>query len=78
MANALCNGDESIKKAIIDEFKIDIFRFIDKFGLNELYKTLNEGYERAEAIIPTKFQLYETRSKEITERLEVISISYLI
>ena len=64
MANVLINEDESIKKAIIDEFKIDIFRFIDKTGINELYETLNEAYERAEAIIPTKFQLYETRSKE--------------
>jgi len=64
MANALNNADENIKKAIIDEFKIDIFRFIDKSGINELYETLNSEYERAEAVIPTKFQLYETRSKE--------------
>lgn len=64
MANALCNSEEKLKKSIIDEFKIDIFRFIDKSGINELYETLNEKYERAEAIIPTKFQLYETRSKE--------------
>lgn len=64
MANALCNYNDGLKKAIIDEFKIDIFRFIDKSGIKELYETLNEKYERAEAIIPTKFQLYETRSKE--------------
>ncbi|AQS08714.1 hypothetical protein CLOBY_08240 [Clostridium saccharobutylicum] len=64
MANALIKSDGSIKRAIIDEFKIDVFRFIDKNGINELYETLNEQYERAEAIIPTKFQLYETRSKE--------------
>lgn len=64
MANALIKENEEIKKAIIDEFKIDIFRFIDKSGINELYETLNEEYERAEAVIPTKFQLYETRSKE--------------
>ncbi|AGX41824.1 hypothetical protein [Clostridium saccharobutylicum] len=64
MANALIKSDSSIKRSIIDEFKIDVFRFIDKNGINELYETLNEQYERAEAIIPTKFQLYETRSKE--------------
>jgi len=64
MANSLVNGNVEIKKAIIDEFKIDIFRFIDKSGINELYETLNEEYERAESVIPTKFQLYETRSKE--------------
>ncbi|OOM11691.1 molecular chaperone [Clostridium saccharobutylicum] len=64
MADVLIKSDSSIKRSIIDEFKIDVFRFIDKNGINELYETLNEQYERAEAIIPTKFQLYETRSKE--------------
>ncbi len=64
MANSLAKRDENIKKAIIDEFKLDIFRFIDKSGINGLYETLNEEYEKAEEIIPTKFQLYETRSKE--------------
>jgi hypothetical protein len=64
MANELVNKDKSIKKAIIDEFKIDVFRFVDKNGIKELYETLNEEYEKAESIIPTKFQLYETRSKE--------------
>lgn len=64
MANALSNSKSELKKAIIDEFNIDIFRFIDKSGINELYETLNEEYEKAESVIPTKFQLYETRSKE--------------
>jgi len=64
MANSLRKTNEDIKKVIIDEFKIDIFRFVDKSGINELYQTLNEEYEKAEEIIPTKFQLYETRSKE--------------
>jgi hypothetical protein len=64
MADALIKRKEGIKKAIIDEFNIDIFRFVDKSGINELYETLKEEYEKSEAIIPTKFQLYETRSKE--------------
>ncbi len=64
MANELCTSDKSIKKALIDEFNIDIFRFVDKSGIKELYETIDEEYERAEAIIPTKFKLYETRSKK--------------
>lgn len=64
MANAVLKGDTSIEKAIIDEFKIDIFRFVDKNGLSQLYETLNEEYNKAEEIIPTKFKLYESRSKE--------------
>ena len=64
MSETLRKNNEGIKEAIIDEFNIDIFRFIDKSGISELYETLNEEYEKAESIIPTKFQLYETRSKE--------------
>ena len=54
----------TIKKAIVDEFNKDIFRSIDKYGISELYSSLNKEYEKAEEIIPTKFQVYETRSKE--------------
>lgn len=65
MAQALIKKDyEEVKKALIDEFKIDIFRSIDKYGIKELYETLDENYEKAENIIPTKFKLYETRNKE--------------
>ena len=65
MANALIKKDyEEVKKALIDEFKIDIFRSIDKYGIKELYETLDKEYENAENIIPTKFKIYETRNKE--------------
>ncbi|WP_315076449.1 molecular chaperone [uncultured Clostridium sp.] len=65
MANALARDNYlEIKKAIVDEFKIDIFRNIDKYGIDQLYEDLNREYERAEEIIPTKFKLYETRNKE--------------
>mgnify|MGYP004551956021 CR=1 FL=1 len=64
MAKALIKEDLTVKKAIIDEFNIDIFRFVDKEGITALYETLNEEYEKTESIIPTKFKLYETRSKE--------------
>ena len=64
MADKLSKNDRGIKKAIIDEFKIDIFRFIDKYGIEKLYETLNIIYDEAENIIPTKFKLYEGRSKE--------------
>ena len=64
IADALDKNDGSIKKAVIDEFKIDIFRFIDKYGVDKLYENLNLEYEKAEEIIPTKFKLYEGKSKE--------------
>lgn len=64
MADALNKNDGSIKKAVIDEFNIDIFRYIDKYGVEKLYETLDCEYEKAEEIIPTKFKLYEGRSRE--------------
>ena len=64
MANKLIKSKENVRKKIIDEFKLDIFRFVDKSGIDKLYETLNIEYEKAEEIIPTKFKLYETRSKE--------------
>lgn len=64
MAKSLSHEDAAIKRAIIDEFNIDIFRFVDKEGIKVLYETLDEEYENTENIIPTKFKLYETRSKE--------------
>ena len=65
MADALVKKNYvEIKKALIDEFKIDIFRSIDKHGIKELYETLDNEYEKAENIIPTKFKSYETRNKE--------------
>ena len=64
MAEALCKREKTIKKTIIDEFKRDIFRSVDKYGIEQLYEQLNNEYENAENIIPTKFKLYETRSKE--------------
>lgn len=65
MANALARDNYlEIKKAIVDEFKIDIFRNIDKYGIDQLYEDLDSEYEKAEEVIPTKFKLYETRNKE--------------
>ncbi|MEW8957309.1 molecular chaperone, partial [Clostridium sp.] len=64
MAKELSKSNAMINKTIIDEFDIDIFRFIDKYGVEKVYKSLNENYEKAEEIIPTKFKLYECRRKE--------------
>ncbi|SFA80135.1 molecular chaperone [Clostridium frigidicarnis] len=64
MAKELCKEDDFVSKRIIEEFDIDIFRFIDKYGIEKSYELLNEEYEKVENIIPTKFKLYEYRSKE--------------
>jgi hypothetical protein len=64
LASKIVNNDMNIKEIILDEFKIDIFRFIDKYSIKELFESIDEEYEKADAIIPTKYKLYETKSKE--------------
>lgn len=64
MAAKLRDEKSTIKDKIIDDFDIDIFRFVDENGSLPIYERLNEEYEKAEDIIPTKFKNYEGRSKD--------------
>jgi len=47
---------------IIEEMGSDIFRRIDREGAEGVYRLLEEEYQRAEAVIPTRFKDYEHRS----------------
>lgn len=42
----------------------DIFRYVDEYGKEKVYETLEQEYDKAEAIIPTKFKHYENRTRE--------------
>lgn len=42
-------------------FDKDIYRIIDEKGIPVVYKELEEEYERAEKIVPTKFNRYKTK-----------------
>ncbi|MCY6355722.1 molecular chaperone [Clostridium sp. ZS2-4] len=64
MANKLIKQNTDIKKRILEEFDIDIFRCVDENGVVEIYSKLNKEYEKVETIIPTKFKQYEDKSKE--------------
>ena len=64
LANKIANTNSNIKEVVLDEFKIDIFRFVDKYSVKELFESIDEEYEKADEIIPTKYKLYETKSKE--------------
>lgn len=48
----------------INEFEMDIFRAVDKYGRDEIYETLEKAYEEAEDIIPTRFKSYENKTRE--------------
>ena len=64
LANKIVDDALNIKEIVLDEFKIDIFRFVDKYGIKELFESIDQEYEKADVIIPTKYKLYETKSKE--------------
>lgn len=49
---------------ILRELDMDIFRYVDGHGTEELYRTMEETYDMAEQYIPTRFKEYETRSRE--------------
>lgn len=47
---------------IMEEMGDDIFRRVDEEGAEGVYRLLDAEYQRAEAIIPTRFKEYEHRS----------------
>lgn len=49
---------------ILRELDMDICRYVDEHGTEELYHTLEENYEEAERWIPTRFKEYEAKSRE--------------
>ena len=49
---------------IIDVFDIDLFREVDKNGsADAIYAVIEQEYQRAEQVIPTKFKEYEHKSR---------------
>lgn len=47
---------------IIEKLGMDIFRRVDQEGIKEVYHLLDEEYNKAEKIIPTRFKEYEHKS----------------
>ncbi|MBR1728030.1 MAG: molecular chaperone, partial [Selenomonadaceae bacterium] len=63
-------------KMLLKEFDIDIFRFIDDNGIDPIYRKLERSYNQAEEILPTKFKLWENRSR--TEYFKVRNNYYFL
>lgn len=47
---------------IIEEFGKDIFRSVDTDGAETVYRLLDEEYQKAESVIPSRFKDYEHKS----------------
>ncbi|MBU3075499.1 molecular chaperone [Clostridium estertheticum] len=64
MARELMKDNGDIRNVILEEFDVDVFRFVDENGVLRIYEKLSQEYENVESIIPTKFKEYEDKSRE--------------
>lgn len=64
LAEALGFLPEMTSEDILRELDMDVFRYVDSHGTEELYCGLEETYDMAERYIPTRFKEYEARSRE--------------
>ena len=63
LARQLTSEDLPDADAIIQALDIDVFRTVDRQGVNSVYAALDEAYAQAERVIPTRFRDYEHRSR---------------
>lgn len=62
LARQIGESDGYMKETIVERFGADIFRQVDSEGVKSVYRLLNQEYEKAEAVIPTRFKEYEHKS----------------
>uniref|UniRef100_UPI0025A4CE3C molecular chaperone n=2 Tax=Enterocloster TaxID=2719313 RepID=UPI0025A4CE3C len=48
---------------ILSGYDIDIFRYVDQYGPESLYRELEEAYREAEEFLPTRFREFENQSR---------------
>lgn len=46
-------------ESILEQMDTDVDRFVDEYGVKAFYKGLDDAYEKAEEILPTRFAEYE-------------------
>lgn len=60
---ALAHSDRDVEipgvKAILESMDTDVYRFVDTQGVKAFYRHLDEAYEQAEKVLPTRFADYE-------------------
>jgi hypothetical protein len=62
LARQIGESDGYMKETIVERLGADIFRQVDSEGVKSVYRLLNQEYEKAEAVIPTRFKEYEHKS----------------
>lgn len=62
LAGELGDGQGHLPEEIVGSMGDDLFRRVDEVGTGGVYRLLEKEYQRAEAVIPTRFREYEHRS----------------
>lgn len=53
------SGQTPSAGTLLEQMDTDVDRFVDEYGLKEYYRSLDEAYEKAEELLPTRFAEYE-------------------
>lgn len=56
-------GNLKRQEEILAGYDIDVFRYVDQHGTEELYRELEEEYAKAERFLPTRFREFENQSR---------------
>ncbi|XBX05398.1 molecular chaperone [Enterocloster clostridioformis] len=63
IVNKLYPGRLIKREDILAGYDIDVFRYVDQYGSEELYRELEEEYGKAERFLPTRFREFENQSR---------------
>lgn len=63
LARQLGGDDIPDPAELVRDFDVDVFRYVDRDGVDAVYAGLDRAYEQAERILPTRFKDYEHRSR---------------
>lgn len=63
IVNRLIPGRLKPVSRLLAGYDIDVFRYVDQHGAGELYRDLEETYEKAESCLPTRFREFENQGR---------------
>ncbi|MGM0368834.1 MAG: molecular chaperone [Bacillota bacterium] len=64
------NGQVIDIDELIAVSEANLFRYVDEFGINDIYSDLEDKYQVAEKIIPTKYKKYENKSSDDYQKVK--------
>lgn len=63
IVNQLYPGQLLWESQILSEYDIDVFRYVDQHGTEQIYQLLEEEYGKAERFLPTSYRKFENQSR---------------